>query len=176
MPMRLYSQRNKLTNVNKMTIIPPDPVSLTVKGKLISVASCFLVILVMAWLSQLASPYSANPYLIASMGASTIIVFIIPNSPLAQPWPLVGGQLVSAATGIICAQMIPTDTLFAGAFAVGSSVAAMLLLRCLHPPGTASALAPILGGEAVKSLGFSFLLIPVGINVAVMLAMAFIIN
>jgi CBS domain-containing membrane protein len=158
-----------------MSIIPVDPVNLSFKGKLISVILCFFVILVIAWVSQQYNLDAAAPILIASMGASTVIVFIIPNSPLAQPWPLVGGQIVSTVIGVASAQMMP-DAVFASAFAVGASVLAMLLLRCLHPPRAASALAPVLSGDSITSLGFSYVLTPVGLNVAVMLAMAFIIN
>ncbi len=111
-----------------MNLIPVDPVNLSLKGKLLSVVSCFIVILVTAKLSQQFVLTPAYPMLIASMGASAVIVFIIPNSPLAQPWPLVGGQLVSTVIGVVCAQLI-SDTAFASAYAVGGSVLAMLLLR-----------------------------------------------
>jgi CBS domain-containing membrane protein len=158
-----------------MSIIPVDPVNLSLKGKLLSVVSCFIVILVIAWVSQQFALTPAYPMLIASMGASAVILFIIPNSPLAQPWPLVGGQLVSTVIGVACAQLV-SDTAFASAYAVGGSVLAMLLLRCLHPPGAASALAPVMSGDPITSLGYGFVLMPVGLNVAIMLALALIIN
>jgi CBS domain-containing membrane protein len=110
------------------------------------------------------------------MGASAVIVFIIPNSPLAQPWPLVGGQIISTIAGVASAQFI-ADKAFASAVAVGGSVLAMFLLRCLHPPGAASALTPVMAGDPVTSaLGYSFVLMPVGLNVAIMLLMALVIN
>lgn len=155
--------------------IPVDPVNLGFRGKLLSVVSCFSVILVIAWLSQEFSLSTVYPMLIASMGASAVIVFIIPNSPLAQPWPLVGGQLVSTVIGIASAQLF-SDTAFASAYAVGGSVLAMLLLRCLHPPGAASALAPVLSGDEITSLGYGFVLMPVGLNVGIMLFLAIVIN
>jgi CBS domain-containing membrane protein len=158
-----------------MNLIPVDPVNLSLKGKLLSVISCFIVILMITWVSQQFALTPAYPMLIASMGASAVILFIIPNSPLAQPWPLVGGQLVSTAIGVASAQLV-TDTAFASAYAVGGSVLAMLLLRCLHPPGAAAALAPVLGGHPITTLGYGFVLMPVGLNVAVMLMMAIVIN
>jgi CBS domain-containing membrane protein len=94
---------------------------------------------------------------------------------LAQPWPLVGGQLVSTIIGVLCAQLV-SDTAFASAYAVAGSVLAMLLLRCLHPPGAAAALAPVLGGHPITTLGYGFVLMPVGINVVAMLIMALVIN
>jgi len=158
-----------------MSLIPVDPVNLSPKGKLLSVVSCFSAILAIAWISKQFSLSPAYPILIASMGASAVIVFIIPNSPLAQPWPLVGGQLVSTVIGVACALFV-SDTALASAYAVAGSVLAMLLLRCLHPPGAAAALAPVLGGHPITELGYGFVLMPVGINVVAMLIMALAIN
>nr|WP_233144707.1 HPP family protein [Methyloprofundus sedimenti] len=109
------------------------------------------------------------------MGASAVILFFIPNSPLAQPWPLIGGQLCSAFIGMSCALNI-AETASSSAIAVGGSVLAMLLLRCLHPPGAATALAPVMAGHSITSLGYSFMLVPVGINLIIMLILTIIFN
>ena len=154
--------------------ITVDPVNLSIKGKLIAVISCFAAILIVAWVTQTIGS-GAYPILIASMGASAVILFIMPGSPLAQPWPLIGGHLVSAVIGITCAQWF-TNTMFAAACASGGSVLVMLLLRCLHPPGAATALTPIMAGGLVTSHGYGFVLMPVSINVAIMLVMAIVVN
>ncbi len=155
--------------------ITVDPVNLSLKGKILSVASSFTAILIMAWVTQKLSIGAAYPILVASMGASAVILFIIPHSPLAQPWPFFGGQLVSAIVGVACAQWI-ADIVIASASAVGGSILAMLLLRCLHPPGAATAMTPILAGTSISSLGYGFVLMPVGLNAAIMLIMAIVIN
>ncbi len=155
-------------------LITVDPINLSLKVKLISVVSCFSVILMTAWITQQFSSNSSYPIIVASMGASAVILFIMPTSPLAQPWPLIGGQLVSAVIGVACAQVF-SHTVFASACAVGGSVLAMLLLRCLHPPGAATALTPIMAG-ATSSLDYNFVLLPVGLNVVIMLIMAVVIN
>lgn len=155
--------------------ITVDPVNLSIKGKFISVIACFSAILIAAWITQKSGISAAYPILVASMGASAVILFIMPGSPLAQPWPLVGGQLASAITGVACAQAF-TDTAFASACAVGGSVLIMLLFRCLHPPGAATALTPIMAGAPITSLGYGFVLMPVGLNAAIMLVMAIVIN
>jgi CBS domain-containing membrane protein len=172
--MRLWSRRIESDTV-RMNLNPVDPVNLGLKRKFLSVVSCFSAILMIAWLPQQFTLTSSYPMLTASMGASAVIVFVTPNSAFAQPWPLVAGQLVSIVIGVACSQMIP-DTAFASAYAVSGSLLAMLLLRCLHPPGAASALAPILSGDAITPLGYGYALIPVGINVLAMLALAFVIN
>lgn len=155
--------------------IAPNPANLSLKGKLFAVLSCFSAILIAASVTQFFLAGIHNPILIASMGASAVILFIIPNSPLAQPWSFVGGQLSSAFVGIYCAQTIP-DTALAASVATGGSVLLMLLLRCLHPPGAATALAPVMGGQAIVALGYSYVLMPVAMNVSVMLVIAVIVN
>ncbi len=155
--------------------ITVDPVNLSLKAKLLSVLASFVAILVVAWVTQKLGVGSAYPIIVASMGASAVILFILPSSPLAQPWPLVGGQMVSAVIGIACAQML-TNTVFASGCAVGGSILAMLLLRCLHPPGAATALTPIMAIDPANLMDYSFVLLPVGINVAVLLVMAIAIN
>ncbi|MGY6217606.1 HPP family protein [Methylolobus aquaticus] len=106
--------------------------------------------------------------LLASMGASAVILFAVPNSPMAGTWPLLGGHLLSGAVGIGCARWSAEAPWLAAAAAVGLSVLVMHAARCLHPPGGASALIPILGGEPVRALGLDFLALPLGLNLAIM--------
>lgn len=155
--------------------ITVDPVNLSLKGKILSVVSSFSAILIMALVTQKLSIGAAYPIIVASMGASAVILFVIPNSPLAQPWSFFGGQLISAIIGVACAQWF-TDIALASACAVGGSIFAMLLLRCLHPPGAATAITPILASDPFNSVSYGFVLMPVGLNVLVMLAMAIVIN
>lgn len=120
-------------------------------------------------------PDSASPWIIAPMGASAVLVFAMPSSPLAQPWPLIGGNMISAAIGVACAMWIP-DPALAGALAVTGAIGAMFALRCLHPPGGAIALTAVIGGAAVQSQGFAFVLSPVAINSALLVGTALVFN
>jgi CBS domain-containing membrane protein len=113
--------------------------------------------------------------LVASMGASTVILFATPHSPLAQPWPFAGGNLISACVGVTCAQWIP-DLWLAAAAAVSLAILAMHLSHTLHPPGGAVALVAVLGGESLRAEGYRFVLEPVGLNVLLMLGSALLIN
>ncbi len=108
------------------------------------------------------------PVLVASMGASAVLLFAVPHSPLAQPWPFAGGHLISASMGVTCANVIP-DPAWAAAAAVALAVTAMYLTHSLHPPGGAVALVPVLGDTSIHQLQYGFLLTPVTVNVAVML-------
>ena len=152
-----------------------DPVNLSLKGKLFSSIACFCSIFFIALTTHAFSLNPEYPIIVASMGASAIILFFIPNSPLAQPWPFVGGQLCSALIGVSCALNI-TELASAASVAVGGSIIAMLLLRCLHPPGAATSLAPVMAGDSIISQGYHFVLQPVAINVAIMLFLVIFIN
>lgn len=116
-----------------------------------------------------------NPWFIAPMGASAVLLFGVPSSPLAQPWSLVGGNIVSALIGIACAQTI-RDPLLAASAAASISIAAMFALRCLHPPSGAVALTAVLGGPAVLASGYRFALWPVGVNSVFLLVAALFFN
>ena len=99
--------------------------------------------------------------LIPPMGASAVLLFALPASPLAQPWSILGGNLVSATIGVACAQWLP-DLVLAASLAAAAAIGAMFLLRCLHPPSGAIALTAVLGGDRITEAGFDFVLWPVG--------------
>lgn len=126
------------------------------------------------WLSQQVLG-SANPWFIAPMGASAVLLFAVPASPLAQPWSIVGGNLVSALIGVSCALWLGPTGLAAG-MAGALAIAAMFALRCLHPPGGAVALTAVLGGPAVSQLGYGFALWPVAANSILLLLLALLFN
>ena len=85
------------------------------------------------------------PWLVAPIGASAVLLFAIPASPLAQPWAVVGGNTVSALAAVVLTRFVQEPALAAGC-AVGVAILAMTALRCLHPPGGAAALLVALGG------------------------------
>ena len=116
-----------------------------------------------------------NPWFIAPMGASAVLLFGVPASTLAQPWSVIGGNLIAAVVGITCAKLIAPPIL-AVALAVSLAIALMMRLRCLHPPSGAVALTAILGGPQVSELGYQFVWSPVLINSLLFVMLAIIFN
>ncbi len=102
------------------------------------------------------------PWLVAPIGASAVIVFGLPSSPLAQPWAVIGGNGVSALVGIAVVHGLPAGPWSVATPALGAAAAVglMILLRCLHPPGGAVALLIVLGGVA----NWRFALFPIATN------------
>ena len=86
------------------------------------------------------------PLIVAPMGASAVLVFAVPASPLAQPWPVVGGNAISALVGVVVARVV-ADPVIAVGLAVSLAIAAMSLTRSLHPPGGAAALTAASAGR-----------------------------
>lgn len=118
---------------------------------------------------------AAPPSLIAPMGASSFLLFCLPSSPLAQPWPVIGGNVLSALVAVAVVRVIP-EPLLAAPLAVGVAIAVMFVCRCLHPPGGAVALFTALAGPSVAAAGFHFALLPVGLNSALLVACAIVLN
>lgn len=118
-------------------------------------------------------PFAAAdlPIIVAPIGASAVLVYAVPSSPLAQPWPVVGGNMLSTFVGVAAAQFIPQPALAAGV-AVGGAIFVMSLFRCLHPPGGAAALTAVIGGGSIHAAGYSFAFAPVAINSIALVSLA----
>jgi len=121
-------------------------------------------ILLTGWLSyRILGDSGAALWLAAPMGASAVLLFAVPASPLAQPWSIIGGNLVATLIGVTSARWIASPE-WAAAVAVSCAIAAMFALRCLHPPSGAVALTAVLGGPAVHAAGYSLLWLPIELN------------
>lgn len=116
-----------------------------------------------------------NLWFVAPMGASAVLLFGLPNSPLAQPWSIVGGNLVAGVVGVTTALWVPHPALACG-IASCLTIALMFQLRCLHPPSGAVALTAILGGYGVQQLGYHFILTPVLLNSVCLALLALLFN
>lgn len=114
--------------------------------------------------------HTSLPLIVAPLGASAVLLFAVPASPLAQPWSIIGGNTISALIGVIIAHFVH-DQILAIGFGVSIAIAAMSFARCLHPPGGATALTAIIGGPAVTSAGFLFPFVPVGLNSLLLVAL-----
>ncbi|MDL2354544.1 MAG: HPP family protein [Pseudomonadota bacterium] len=123
----------------------------------------------------LLSGKSGMAFLVAPMGASSVLLFGVPASPLAQPWSVFGGNVVSAIVGVTCAHAIDNPML-AAPLAGGLAIVCMFLMRCLHPPGGAVALTAVLAGPAVHAAGYEFAFVQVGLNTALMVLAAVVYN
>lgn len=145
------------------------------KEKLISGLGGIVALYFVMLVSQQALHLSGAAMVIASMGASAVLLFAVPHGQLSQPWPVIGGHTLSALIGVACARYI-SSPLLAGAVAVGVAIAVMHHFKCIHPPGGATALTAVVGGPGVHALGFSFAWCPVLVNALTIVLVACLFN
>lgn len=166
-----------LSKLRKVLGIELVEVSLT--EKLVAAIGGGVAILLLAFISfaalQGGAGDAAAVAIVASMGASAVLLYAAPHGQLSQPWPVIAGHGISAVIGVACAQWIH-DPVIAAACAVGLSIGAMHQFKCIHPPGGATAFTAVMGGKTVHGLGFSFVLFPVLTNAIVMVLLAVVIN
>jgi len=143
--------------------------------KLISALGAFLSIYVVFYFSTYFVSSDSSFLIVASMGASAVLLFAVPHGPLSQPWSLIGGHIISAAIGVSCAKYIP-DTVLAASLAVGISVGAMYYLHCIHPPGGATALSAVIVNHETHQIGYQYILTPVLINIIAIITIALLFN
>jgi CBS domain-containing membrane protein len=150
----------------------PGRTRINTRERLRIVIGSLLGILVTGLLCHLANQIMPGlPWLVAPLGASAVLVYAVPSSPMAQPWNVVGGNTLSALAGIAGVHGVHLlgSPELAAAVGVATAIALMLALRCLHPPGGATALMMVLGGVADPVFAFypvmlnSLLLVAVGV-------------
>lgn len=149
------------------------PVSIAEKIRSALVAGLAILLLGIA-LKTL--PHFNYPMLmLGSMAASAVLLFAAPHSPMAQPWPLFGGHLISTLAGWICIQLVANPLLAAGC-AVCLAIFLMHYLNCLHPPGGATALTLVLSSTQFHAMGWAGVAYVVATNAGMSLMLALLIN
>ncbi|MGD2062312.1 MAG: HPP family protein [Nitrospirota bacterium] len=135
----------------------------------------FCGILAVAYLSHRFMDPRDLTLVIGSFGASAVLIYAAIKSPLAQPWNLVGGHVFSSLVGVTCYKLAH-PTWLAAALAVSLAIVVMHLLKCLHPPGGATALIAVIGSAKIHALGYLYVLVPAALGALIMLTIALITN
>ena len=149
----------------------PVPLPEKIRTGLAALAGTLLLGLALRYLSQPGYPL----IMLASSAAAAVLLYAVPHSPMTQPWPVVGGNLLSGLAGWMCSLIIPDPVLAAGC-AVGLAIFVMHLSHCLHPPGGATAMAMVLGAEQFQHHGWVWAVSVVLANTILSLLLALIIN
>ena len=120
-------------------------------------------------------PTSDNLFLVGSFGATSVLIYGVINSPLAQPRNVIGGHLICAIVGVTFNYLF-TQSWLAAALAVSVSIVLMQVTKTLHPPGGATALIAIIGSDRIQSLGYLYVLSPILSGIIVLLTVALFFN
>ena len=110
-------------------------------------------------------------YLVAPFGATSVLIFAVPNSPLAQPWSAIVGNTSAALVGVTVTLLVEDPTLRVP-LAVGAAITAMSLVRAVHPPAGAVAMTVALSPDTIQALGFRFALAPIAIGTTLLVLVA----
>jgi len=136
----------------------------------------FVGIGIIAYLQSQQLPDSDVVFLIGSFGASSVLVYGVIQSPLAQPRNLIGGHLVSAIIGVSVLKVFPDIIWITAPLAVSLSIVMMQITKTLHPPGGATALIAVTGSSAIKEMGYWYVLSPVLSGALILFVVALIFN
>ncbi|OEF26824.1 HPP family protein [Vibrio rumoiensis] len=128
--------------------------------------AAFITIFTVTIVSGYVQDPGAALVLLGSMGASSVIIFALPSSPLAKPWSFMVGHMLAAVVGITMALIIDDFALLAGV-TIAIILMLMYIFECMHPPAAATALVPAIGSRSLD-VGYEFL-IPIMINLFVFL-------
>ena len=96
-----------------------------------------------------------TPILIAAFGSSCVLVFLMPDTPLARPVNVIGGHVISAFVGLVVLAVLPVNGWSIG-ISVGAAMAAMASARVIHPPAGGTPIAVML-----THAGWDYLFTPV---------------
>ncbi len=165
---------------SKMTGIEKRPLSLGfARNKLADVLWASLAAALGIGLASLLSSRFFEPrdalLILGSFGASAVLIYGVILSPLAQPRNLIGGHVISAVIGVAVFQ-IAGDNFISAGLAVALAIVAMTLTDTTHPPGGATALIAVIGGDTIHELGFLYALMPAGLGALLLLLVALVVN
>ncbi len=138
---------------------------------IISAVGAFIAVAIAGFFSNIILTSAGSPLIIASAGASAMLMFGLPHSEVSRPRNLVVGHSISAFVGVTCYYSIP-DALLSTSVAIPVALVLMHLLKSMHPPGGATAITAIIGGETVHQLGYAFVIMPIFMNSLVLLVVA----
>lgn len=167
---------SKIKGRPKASSPPSVPLSSTFFNGLFSFIGIFAV-------SFISHHGDAASLVIASFGASAVLIYDSIDSPLAQPRNVVGGQVISALVGVSIFKLFRLggeENYYepaAAAGAVSVAIVCMDLTKTLHPPGGATALIAVISdNDVIRDIGYLYVVYPVGLGVTIMLSLAILLN
>lgn len=113
---------------------------------------------------------AGEPLLMAPLGASAVLAFGIPESPLAQPRNIIGGHIVTALVGLVFLALFGSGWWVMG-LAVATSIAGMQLTGTVHPPAGANPLIVI-----ATAASWDYILLPVASSAVLLTLVALLVN
>lgn len=114
--------------------------------------------------------YTKQPLVLGSFGASIFVLFILPDSPFAQPRNVIGGHFVSTLVGLVFLHYISPDW-WSMALSLATALSLMQLLKVPHPPAGSNPFIVFLVGA-----NWEFLFTPTLIGASLLVLVALFYN
>lgn len=143
--------------------------------QLCSALGGFLSISIVFFISYKLTGLEGVGAILPSMGAAVVLLLAAPKASFSRPWALFIGNALSAIVGVCCYLWLG-DSFIAAGSAVGFAMFVMYVCRCLHPPGGATALAAVVGGDVIHELGFYYVLTPTLLNCLIIFLVSYSVN
>ena len=109
------------------------PAVISLRPSLIDIGFISIGVFIAAGVIGFLAYYTNQPIIMGSFGASIFILFVLPDSPFAQPRNVIAGHFVSTLIGLIFYHLISSDW-WSMALALAFAIALMQYLRVPHPP------------------------------------------
>ncbi|NRA61017.1 MAG: HPP family protein [Psychrobium sp.] len=138
-------------------------ITCSLEEQLIPAIGAAVSIFIVYFVSYSVTGLSGASAILPSMGALIVLLFSASSDIALRPWPIFAGNLLSATVGVFCYQWLG-DSFLGASCAVAFSLFAMLVFRCVHAPGGATALAAVVGGDVIHQLGFYYVVVPTLLN------------
>lgn len=139
-------------------------------SKLFPLVAGIAAAITISLLAYLEAFTSQGWWLMAPFGATCVLVFGIPKSPLAQPKNVIAGHFLSALVGVVFVTFVGVEPWSLGV-ATGVAIALMLATKTTHPPAGANPVLIMLTGQS-----WSFLVSPVLAGAVVIVAIGYVVN
>ena len=140
------------------------------QSKYFSVFAGIGATLTLAILSYLEAFTQTGLWLMAPFGATTVLVFGVPGSPLAQAKNVILGHVLSATVGLIFVNYVGVYP-WSLAVATGMAITLMLVTKTTHPPAGANPMLIMMTQQS-----WSFLVSPVLLGAVIIVIMGYLVN
>ncbi|MCH7388114.1 HPP family protein [Acinetobacter modestus] len=147
--------------------LAPAPQSIDLIRSLVGGTLSILILIILSKLTN-------NLFIMAPFGATCVLLYAVSQSPLAQPRNVILGHFISAFIGLLFLKLFGINTISI-ALSVGCAIAAMQLLRCVHPPAGANPLVILLTANTIE-YHWSFLFSPVLFGATSLVLIAWLVN
>lgn len=120
--------------------------------------------------------WATDLFIVTSFGSTIVLLFGAPRAEFSQPRNVLGGHVIAAVCGVTAFKLLGQYQILAIALGLATAILLMQVLHAVHPPAGATVIFAVIGGTAVTSLGYWYVLLPILVGMVILVALAVLIN